>query len=210
MESSPTLEEQLMEAGNKLLKPPSSIEELLPLLDEAVSFLKKVQQSPAKSVLASLSPLIKALVEDALLRNSNLDAKVALASCLSEITRITAPSVPYGDEKMRLLKSWLHFFCEMWSDESRQTNLDAGRCPLLKWSTSLFSPKLKMEMALLISSLHLLLPLPSLLYLASSYGMHPISPTELTTIFRAPYAYISCNTLNRYYKQQFFKKNFEI
>ncbi|VFR02829.1 unnamed protein product [Cuscuta campestris] len=101
MESSPTLEEQLMEAGNKLLKPPSSIEELLPLLDEAVSFLKKVQQSPAKSVLASLSPLIKALVEDALLRNSNLDAKVALASCLSEITRITAPSVPYGDEKMR-------------------------------------------------------------------------------------------------------------
>ncbi|XP_060216305.1 sister chromatid cohesion protein PDS5 homolog C isoform X2 [Lycium barbarum] len=95
------LEEQISEAGNKLLQPPSSLDELLPLLDQVESSLSKVEQSPAKSMHDALSPLMKALVANDLLRHSDLDVKVAVASCISEITRITAPDAPYDDDKMK-------------------------------------------------------------------------------------------------------------
>ncbi|KAJ8560255.1 hypothetical protein K7X08_004313 [Anisodus acutangulus] len=95
------LEEQLSEAGNKLLQPPSSLDELLPLLDQVESSLSKVEQSPAKSIHDALSPLMKALVTNDLLRHSDVDVKVAVASCISEITRITAPEAPYDDDKMK-------------------------------------------------------------------------------------------------------------
>ncbi|CAN4097911.1 unnamed protein product [Withania somnifera] len=95
------LEEKISEAGNKLIEPPSSLDELLPLLDQVESSLSKVEQSPAKSMHDALSPLMKALVSNDLLRHSDLDVKVAVASCISEITRITAPDAPYDDDKMK-------------------------------------------------------------------------------------------------------------
>lgn len=61
-----------------------------------------MDQSPAKSMHDALSPLMKALVATDLLRHSDLDVKVAVASCISEITRITAPDAPYDDEKMKV------------------------------------------------------------------------------------------------------------
>ncbi|XP_028782650.1 microtubule-associated protein futsch [Neltuma alba] len=95
------LEEQLLEAGNKLLDPPSSVDELLPLLDRVENFLSRVEQSPTKSMQNALSPSLKALVADKLLKHSDVDVKVAVASCISEITRITAPDAPYDDEQMK-------------------------------------------------------------------------------------------------------------
>ncbi|KAI9106695.1 hypothetical protein K1719_022223 [Acacia pycnantha] len=95
------LEEQLLEAGNKLLDPPSSVDELLPLLDRVESCLSKVEQSPSKSMQNALSPSLKAMVTDNLLRHSDVDVKVAVASCISEITRITAPEAPYDDDQMK-------------------------------------------------------------------------------------------------------------
>lgn len=95
------LEEKITEAGNKLIEPPSSLDELLPLLDQVESSLSKVEQSPAKSMHDALSPLMKALVANDLLMHSDLDVKVAVASCISEITRITAPDAPYDDDKMK-------------------------------------------------------------------------------------------------------------
>ncbi|TMX05362.1 hypothetical protein EJD97_023576 [Solanum chilense] len=95
------LEEQIAVAGNKLIEPPSSLEELLRLLDQVESSLSKVEQSPAKSMHDALSPLMKALVANDLLRHSDVDVKVAVASCISEITRITAPDAPYDDDKMK-------------------------------------------------------------------------------------------------------------
>ncbi|KAE8652798.1 hypothetical protein Csa_022758 [Cucumis sativus] len=34
-------------------------------------------------------------------RHSNINVKVAVAACVSEITRITAPNAPYSDESMK-------------------------------------------------------------------------------------------------------------
>ncbi|KAG8375828.1 hypothetical protein BUALT_Bualt10G0140900 [Buddleja alternifolia] len=92
------LEERLTAAGNSLLQPP---DELLPLLDRIEELLSKVEQSPAKSMQTALSPLMKALVAEELVKHSDTDVKVGVASCISEITRITAPDAPYDDEKMK-------------------------------------------------------------------------------------------------------------
>ncbi|XP_008445261.2 sister chromatid cohesion protein PDS5 homolog C [Cucumis melo] len=95
------VEEQLLEAGNKIVDPPTSVEELLPLLDKIESLLAKVEQSPSISMQVALTPSLKALVSDQLLRHSDIDVKVSVAACISEITRITAPDAPYNDEQMK-------------------------------------------------------------------------------------------------------------
>lgn len=95
------LEKQLMEAGKALLSPPSSASELLPLLDRVERFLTRVEQSPSESMKKALSPSTKALIAKDLLRHSDVDVKVSVASCISEITRITAPDAPYDDDQMK-------------------------------------------------------------------------------------------------------------
>ncbi|RRT84295.1 hypothetical protein BHE74_00005514 [Ensete ventricosum] len=49
----------------------------------------------------ALRPSMKALVAKELLGHSDIDVKVAVASCISEITRITAPEAPYDDDLMK-------------------------------------------------------------------------------------------------------------
>lgn len=95
------LEQQLKEAGKQLSHPPESVDELLPVLDQVEKLLSKVDQSPKKSMLDALKPSMKALIQDGLSRHSDVDVKVAVASCISEITRITAPDAPYTDDQMR-------------------------------------------------------------------------------------------------------------
>ncbi|XP_075516326.1 sister chromatid cohesion protein PDS5 homolog C-like [Primulina tabacum] len=95
------LEERLTAAGNALLKPPSSLDELLRLLDRIEELLSKVEQSPTKSMLTALSPLMDALITEYFLKHSDVDVKVCVASCVGEITRITAPDAPYDDDKMK-------------------------------------------------------------------------------------------------------------
>ncbi|XP_026425024.1 uncharacterized protein YFR016C-like isoform X1 [Papaver somniferum] len=95
------LESQLMEYGKKLLKPPSSVDQLLHILDKVEIHLSKVEQSPSESMHNALTPSIKALVAKELLRHPDVDVKVSVASCISEITRITAPEAPYEDDQMK-------------------------------------------------------------------------------------------------------------
>ncbi|CAJ2675066.1 unnamed protein product [Trifolium pratense] len=95
------LEEELLEAGNKLLDPPSNDKDLLDILIQIESCLSKVEQSPTESMHNALSPSLKALIADKLVKHSDVDVKVALASCFSEITRITAPDAPYDDDQMK-------------------------------------------------------------------------------------------------------------
>ncbi|KAL9677179.1 hypothetical protein QQ045_005407 [Rhodiola kirilowii] len=91
----------LVEVGNRLEKPPTSVKELLALLDLVEVYLSRVEQSPSIAILNALSPTLKALVGDELFRHADVDVKVSVASCISEITRITAPEVPYYDDQMK-------------------------------------------------------------------------------------------------------------
>ncbi|XP_060974110.1 sister chromatid cohesion protein PDS5 [Cannabis sativa] len=65
---------------------------------------------------SALSPSLKSLVDETLLGHTNVDVKVAVASCISEITRITAPDAPYDDDQMkevfRLIVSSFENLCD--------------------------------------------------------------------------------------------------
>ncbi|KAI3679965.1 hypothetical protein L2E82_50701 [Cichorium intybus] len=95
------LTQQLKEAGKRLLRPPTSDDDLLHVLDQTEKLLSMVDQSPNELMKEALNPLIKGFVDKTLLEHSNVDVKVAVASCLSEITRITAPEAPYNDEELK-------------------------------------------------------------------------------------------------------------
>ncbi|KAK7821713.1 sister chromatid cohesion protein pds5 [Quercus suber] len=95
------LEKQLKETGNRLLNPPSSIDDLFILLDEIKNLLTYVEQAPSKLMRDALLPLVKALITNKLLRNAEMDMKISVVSCITEITRITAPDTPYKDEQMK-------------------------------------------------------------------------------------------------------------
>ncbi|ONK60445.1 uncharacterized protein A4U43_C08F18550 [Asparagus officinalis] len=94
-------EAKFVELGKELASPPSSAEELYSLLDKIDGQLSTVEQSPSPSMLEALQPLMKALTMNDVLGHSDMDVKVAVASCISEITRITAPEAPYDDDIMK-------------------------------------------------------------------------------------------------------------
>lgn len=93
--------EKLKDVGDKLLRPPSALGELLSLLDRLEYNLIKVDQSPSELMKEALLPILKALIGNGLLRHPYADVKVSVASCITEITRITAPDAPYNDEQMK-------------------------------------------------------------------------------------------------------------
>ncbi|KAL5856581.1 hypothetical protein ACOSQ3_004039 [Xanthoceras sorbifolium] len=115
------LEQQLKEAGVKLAEPPSSGDELLRLLDQVERCLSRVEQSPSKSMQTAFCPSLKALVADKLFRHSDVDVKVAVAACISEITRITAPDAPYDDDLMKEVFQLIVSSFENLSDNSSRS-----------------------------------------------------------------------------------------
>ena len=83
-------------------------------LQQVECCLSRVEQSPIDSMQNALSPSLKALIADKLLRHSDDDVKIAVASCISEITRITAPEAPYDDDQMKV--STIFFYYSIWMD----------------------------------------------------------------------------------------------
>ncbi|XP_010538450.1 PREDICTED: sister chromatid cohesion protein PDS5 homolog A-A-like isoform X2 [Tarenaya hassleriana] len=94
-------EEQLKEVGSKLDPPPSSKDALLKLLKQAAACLSELDQSPPVSVLNSMQPFLDAVIKPEILKHQDKDVKLLVASCISEITRITAPEAPYSDNIMK-------------------------------------------------------------------------------------------------------------
>lgn len=119
--SSKVSHEELKNAGERLLMPPASTTELLSLLDEVEHLLSRVDQAPSIPTLEALFPIRKALITQDLLRHSEIDVKVSVASCINEITRVTAPNAPYEDEQMKEI-------FELTVMALEKLSLHSGRC----------------------------------------------------------------------------------
>lgn len=61
-----------------------------------------MEQSTAKSMQTALSQLMRTLIAEDFLKHFDVDEKVGVISCISEIIRITAPVVPHDDDKMEV------------------------------------------------------------------------------------------------------------
>ncbi|XP_004953083.1 sister chromatid cohesion protein PDS5 homolog B isoform X1 [Setaria italica] len=95
------LQDRLREVGERLQAPPDEAEDLLKLLIEVEECLLKVEQSPPESTSNAMRAATEALVKKELVGHTDPDVRLAVASCISEITRITAPDAPYDDDAMR-------------------------------------------------------------------------------------------------------------
>ena len=71
-------------------------------MQEAAVHLSELEQSPPAAVLKSIQPFLDAVIKPEILKHQDKDVKLLVASCVSEITRITAPEAPYSDDIMRV------------------------------------------------------------------------------------------------------------
>ncbi|CAL0333066.1 unnamed protein product [Lupinus luteus] len=95
------LHHKLLQVTNNLLHPPSTTDDIILLLREVELCLTLVEQASTGHAQAAVAPLLAALIGDELLRHADVDVKVAVASCISEITRISAPDAPLDDDPMK-------------------------------------------------------------------------------------------------------------
>ncbi|XP_050367583.1 sister chromatid cohesion protein PDS5 homolog A [Argentina anserina] len=107
------VEQQLKEVGSKLgASSHSSKDALVKLLKQAASCLSELDQSPPASTLESMQLLLDAIVKPELLKHQDRDVKLLVATCICEITRITAPEAPYSDD---VLKDVFHLIVSTFS-----------------------------------------------------------------------------------------------
>ncbi|XP_015583400.1 sister chromatid cohesion protein PDS5 homolog A isoform X1 [Ricinus communis] len=118
------LEEQLKEVGSKLENPPSTKDALVKLLKQAAACLPEMDQSPSATVLESMQPFLNAIVKPELLKHQDRDVKLLVATCICEITRITAPEAPYSDD---ILKDIFHLIVGTFSGLSDTSGPSFGR-----------------------------------------------------------------------------------
>ncbi|KAK4436682.1 hypothetical protein Salat_0002100 [Sesamum alatum] len=122
--SQKALENDLVDAGDRLIALPSSTDELLILLGEVEILFAKVWQKPPRSLCRALLPAMKALITDEILHHGDVNIQVAVASCFNELTRITAPDPPYDDDEMKVffrlfMIAFKHLPCESGRNYSR-------------------------------------------------------------------------------------------
>ncbi|KAJ0986902.1 hypothetical protein J5N97_005258 [Dioscorea zingiberensis] len=94
-------QQQLRELGSKLDSPPASKDALIKLLKQATKCLSELDQSQWASMSDSMKPCLNAIAKKEYLNHQDRDVKVLVATCICEITRITAPEAPYSDDVLR-------------------------------------------------------------------------------------------------------------
>lgn len=72
-------------------------------MQQAAVCLSELDQSPSSVILESMQPLLNAIVKPDLLKHQDRDVKLLVATCICEITRITAPEAPYSDDVLKVL-----------------------------------------------------------------------------------------------------------
>ncbi|CAA6670696.1 unnamed protein product [Spirodela intermedia] len=87
------LHQQVKDVGSKLenRRPPRM----------PANCLSEVDQSPLPSMLESMKGCLNAIAKPELLKHQDKDVRVLVATCVCEITRITAPEAPYSDDVLR-------------------------------------------------------------------------------------------------------------
>ncbi|KAL2526203.1 Tudor/PWWP/MBT superfamily protein [Abeliophyllum distichum] len=99
-EAEEQLNTHIIQSGKALLELAYTNEELLQELDKLKNLLSKVRQEIKRRKLKKvLRPATKALV--GLLRHVEMDVKISVTSCLTELIRITAPNEPLDDDNMK-------------------------------------------------------------------------------------------------------------
>ncbi|KHG12268.1 Sister chromatid cohesion PDS5 B [Gossypium arboreum] len=68
---------------------------------QAATCLSELDQSPPSTTVESMQPFLNAIVKPELLKHQDRDAKLLVATCICEITRITAPEAPYNDDVLK-------------------------------------------------------------------------------------------------------------
>ncbi|KAJ1271765.1 hypothetical protein BS78_06G150800 [Paspalum vaginatum] len=105
---------RLRDIGQRFDALPVDVDELLRLLEETENWLSRVEQSPPENMYNTLRPTMAALITNELLEHPHPNVKVAVTSCLTEVTRITAPEAPYDDDVMKeVFKRIVDTFAEL-------------------------------------------------------------------------------------------------
>ncbi|KAF5742835.1 sister chromatid cohesion protein PDS5 A isoform X1 [Tripterygium wilfordii] len=118
------LQQQLKEVGSKLETPPSSKDALIKLLKQAAASLLEIEQSRSASELEPMQLFLNSIVKPELLKHHDKDVKLLVATCICEITRITAPNAPYNDD---VLKDIFHLIVGTFSGLSDAGGPSFGR-----------------------------------------------------------------------------------
>ena len=71
-------------------------------MQQAAACLPEMDQSPPASVLELMQPFLNSIVKPELLKHQDRDVKLLVATCICEITRITAPEAPYSDDVLKV------------------------------------------------------------------------------------------------------------
>ncbi|XP_012852705.1 PREDICTED: uncharacterized protein LOC105972312 isoform X2 [Erythranthe guttata] len=97
------IEDELLVSGMNLrsLCSSSSIDELIAHLVRVERVLTRVWQEPPTFITNALLPAKTALVKDELVNHPHENIQFIVASCLNQVTRITAPVQPYPDNQMK-------------------------------------------------------------------------------------------------------------
>lgn len=112
MEKKKELQQQLKELGSKLEYLPTTKDALIKLLKHAASCLSELDQLAKKSALESMKSFLDAIVKPELLKHQDREVNLLVATCVCEITRITAPEAPYSDV---VLKDIFHLIVSTFS-----------------------------------------------------------------------------------------------
>jgi hypothetical protein len=79
-----------------------SFNNIIFLMQQATVCLADLDQSPLTTTRDSMNPFFNAIVKPELLKHQDKDVKLLVATCICEITRITAPEPPYNDEILKV------------------------------------------------------------------------------------------------------------
>ncbi|KAK9905366.1 hypothetical protein M0R45_000247 [Rubus argutus] len=69
--------------------------------EQATLCLSELDQSPPASTLESMQPFVNAIVKLELSKHQDRDVKLLVATCICEITWITALEAPYSDDVLK-------------------------------------------------------------------------------------------------------------